>query len=255
MTIGPRSILAGLAISATLVVASAAVVTATEPAPGPAGKGVCATQARAARQNPTVETLRAFGDCEIARRITTLDDLASRVSSSKVLTSSDATALSAKISSTKTGLLALKSAIDAETSIPTLKADVVKIAVDFRVYLLVVPQVHLVTAADGVLAAQTPFNDVSGRLAERIAAAKAAGKDTTAAQAHLDAMNAAVAQAIALAKPIPGRVLPLKPADWNSGAAGPVLTKARTDLAQAHSLLRTALSEARACREALIALK
>jgi hypothetical protein len=252
-----RPILAGIAVSGLLVAGSATMVTAVGPAgaAGPAGKGVCATQATAARANATVETLRAFGDCEINRRFTTLDKLAAKVSSSKVLTSSHAAALTAKIGAARSGLTALKATIDSEAAIPALKADIVKIATDFRVYVLLAPQVHLTNAADGVAAAQTRFNDVSTRLTARIAAAKAAGKDTTVAQGHLDAMNAAVTRAVGLAQPIPGKVLPLTPADWNSGAAGPVLNQARTDLVAARNQLRTAVAEAQACRLALKALR
>ena len=68
-------------------------------------------------------------------------------------------------------------------------------------------------------------------------------------------MNAAVARAVTLAQPIPGRLLPLTPADWNSGAAGPVVTKARADLVSARTQLRTAVAEAKACRQALLALR
>ncbi len=252
-----RPILAGIAVSGLLVAGSATMVTAVGPtgAAGPAGKGVCATQAAASRANATVETLRAFGDCEITRRFATLDKLATQVSGSKVLTSSHASALSAKISAARSGLTDLTATIDSETSIPNLKAHIVKIATDFRVYVLLAPQVHLVNASDGVVAAQTRFNDMSTRLAARIAAAKAAGKDTTAAQGHLDAMKAAVTRAVGLAQPIAGKVLPLTPSDWNSGAAGPVLNQARTDLTAARNQLRTAVAEAKACREALKTLR
>jgi len=253
MRISPRTALAGLAVAGILAVSSATVATAASPlvAGGPAGKGVCATQSSAARSSASVDTLRAFGDCEIARRFTTLDKLASKVSGSKVLTSSDAAALSSDVASTKTGLTALKTQIDADTTVAALKADVRKVAADYRVYLLVVPQVNLVSAADGVAAAGTQFGKVSTNLTARIAAAKAAGKDTTAAQADLDAMNAAVAQAVSLAQPLPATLLALTPAQWNAGTAGPVVKSARATLLQARGLLKTARSDAQACRVAL----
>jgi predicted deacylase len=119
------------------------------------------------------------------------------------------------------------------------------------VYLLVAPQVHLVSGADGVIASQTSFAKVNTNLAARIAAAKAAGKDTTAAQADLDAMNAAVTKAVGLATPLPATLLPLTPAQYNAGTAGPILTSARTALAQARDLLKSAVQDAKACRAAL----
>jgi hypothetical protein len=72
-----------------------------------------------------------------------------------------------------------------------------------------------------------------------------------AAQSDLDAMNAAVAQAIGLATPLSATLLPLTPAGYNSGTAEPILNSARTALLQARDLLKSAVQDARACRVAL----
>jgi hypothetical protein len=244
------TLIAGVAIAGAVAFSSAAVVTAVAPLipGGPAGRGVCAAQFTALKAPVTVDALRAFGDCEIQRRFATL---ATRVSDSKALTNSDAAALTAEIGATKTGLTGLKATIDAETSIPDLKADVVKIATDYRVYLLVGPQVNLVSGADRVVASQTVFTKIDTNLAARIAAAKAANKDTTTAQIDLVAMNAAVTQAVGLATPLPATLLPLTPAQYNAGTAGPVLNSARTALVQARDQLKSAVQDAKACRAAL----
>ncbi|MGD0248027.1 MAG: hypothetical protein ABSB75_03140 [Candidatus Limnocylindrales bacterium] len=249
------SLAAGLVLGGSLLLVGATAVIAASPPPGPAGKGVCAAQALASRTNATADTLKAFGDCEISRRFTTLDALSARVTASKVLTSADAAALKSEIGSTKSGLTSLKAAIDAETDVAALKADIAKIATDYRVYLLVVPQVNLLNAADGVMAAQTRFAGINTKLADAIAAAKAAGKDTTAAQASLDAMNAAVTKAVGLAGPLPAALLPLTPAQYNAGTAGPIIASARTALGQARDQLKAAVAAAKACRDALKALK
>jgi hypothetical protein len=250
------TLIAGVAIAGALAFSSAAVVTNAAPLipGGPAGSGVCAAQFTALKAPVTVDALHAFGDCEIQRRFTTLATLATlatRVSGSKVLTSSDAAALTAEIGATKTGLTGLKATIDAETSIPALKADIVKIATDYRVYLLVGLQVNLVSGADRVVASQTVFTKIDTNLAARIAAAKAAGKGTTTAQTDLDAMNKAVTQAVGLATPLPATLLPLTPAQYNARTAGPVLNSARTALVQARDLLKSAVQDAKACRAAL----
>lgn len=253
MKASPRSILAGLVVAGLLAISSATVVTAASPAiaGGPAGKGVCATAAAAVKAGASVGTLRAFGDCEIARRFTTLDNAATKISGSKVMTSADKSALSGEVASTKSGLTALKAKIDAETSLPALKLEVRQIATSFRVYLLVVPQVNLVNGADAVQATKAVFDKVNTTLTARIAAAKAAGRDTTAAQADLDAMNAAVSQALSSTAPLPAALLPLTPAQYNAGMAGPVLTNARATLVQARGLLQAARKDAQACRDAL----
>jgi hypothetical protein len=247
------ALIAALAIGGTLAFSSVATVTAVGPLNpgGPAGVGACATQSAALKSSVSIDTLRAFGDCEIQRRFTTLDALTARVSGSKVLTGSDAAALSGEIGSTKSGLSALKATIDAENSVPNLKAENARIAKEYRVYLLVGPQVRLVSAADGVVASQKVFANINTKLTNRIAAAKAAGKDTTAAQTDLDAMNAAVTQAAGLATPLPAALLRLTPAQYNAGTAGPVLKSARAALVQARDLLKSAAKDAKACRAAL----
>src|ERR1035437_5183148 len=131
------ALVASLVVGGSLVVVSAGIVSAVTPATGPAGKGVCATEAAAMRAGATVATIRAFGDCEISRRFTTLTDLSAKITASKVMTSSDASALQSEIGSTRSGLTSLKTTIDAETDVTALKADVVKIATDSRVFLLV----------------------------------------------------------------------------------------------------------------------
>lgn len=255
MKIRLTTLVAGLALASSVLFASAGIVTATTPPAGPAGSGVCLPQAMAVKAGVTVDKLRDFGDCEINRRFTTLTTLSAKISGSKYLTGSDAAALQSEIDSTRSGLTALKTTIDSETSVTALRADIVKIATQFRVYLLVVPQVNLVNGADAVVYAQTRFATVNKNLSARIAAAKAAGKDTTAAQADLDAMNAAVTAAVGLASPLPAQLLPLTPAQYNAGSAGAVLKSARAALGTARDGLKTAVADARACRAALIALK
>ncbi len=245
------SLLAGLALGGALLLSSVGAAAAVTPPAGPLGKDVCAAPAAAMKAGATVETARAFGDCEIGRRMTTLTALSTNVSASKVLSSSDAAALQSEVASTRTGLTNLKATIDAETDRTALKADNAKIATDYRVYLLVAPQIHLVSAADGVLATQTKFSTVNTNLTKRIAAAKAAGKNTTTAQTALNAMNAAVVNAVGLAQPLPAKLLPLTPAQYNSGTAGPILTSARAALGQARDQLKAAMASAKACREAL----
>jgi hypothetical protein len=255
MKIRVTSLAAGLVLGGSLLLAATGAVSAVSPPPAPAGKGACATQATAARTGATVDTLKAFGDCEISRRITTLDALSARVTASKVLTSAHASALQSEIGSTKSGLTSLKATLDAETTVEALKADITKIVTDYRVYVLLVPQVNLVNGADGVMAAQAKFADINTKLTAAIAAAKAKGKDTTAAQASLDAMNAAVAKAVGLASPLPEALLPLTPAQYNAGTAGPIIGNARTALGQARDQLKAAMAAAKACRDALKALK
>jgi hypothetical protein len=238
-----------LALGGALLLSGTSLAAGTNS--GPAGTGVCATEATAARSAKTVAAWRAFGDCEIDRRFATLDDLEAKISGSLTLTASDASALKAEIAGTRSGLTSLRAALDLETGPALLRADIAKIATSWRVYLLVGPQVRLVSASDAVLAAGSKFVGLNDTLSARIKAASAAGKDTSTASADLAAMNDSLAAALALVKPWPAQLLTLTPLQYNAGPGQTALAAARAALVKARADLASALSSARACRDAL----
>ena len=249
MKSGIRKGLAAIAAAAILVLPAASMAVAAPAAPvsgGPVGANACSVQAAAARTGGTVAAMRAFGDCEVDRRLTTLGQLTSTINASKALTAGHKATLTAEVGATSSGLTGLKAAIDAGVSVAVLKARIVEIAAGFRVYDLVVPQVFLTNAADGATAIAAQFGQISPALAGRISTAKSVGKDTTAAQAALDAMNAAIANAAALVSPLPGRLLVLTPAQFTAGTAGPVLRSARAGIVSARDQLKSAVADARA---------
>jgi hypothetical protein len=236
-----NALLAGTAAIA-LAVSAAGFAASAGPAPvtgGPAGADLCSTQASAARSGATIAPLRGFGDCEIARRLTTLHQLASIVGASKGLTSPDAGRLSSEIAGEVGGLTGLRSTIDTQTRIAPLRAALVQIVTNYRVYVLVGPQVRLTIAADSELALKPHFDQLATTLAGRIAAA-AKGKDVSAAQASLDAMNAAVAGAVALATPVPAKLLALTAANYGSAGGATVIKNARIALVAARDHFRSA---------------
>jgi hypothetical protein len=194
--------------------------------------------------------LRAFGDCEIARRQAALAQLSTTVKGSGAATE-DAAALEARIGASSAELDTLKTAIDGEVSVVALKASIVQVVNRVRVYVLVVPQVRLTIAADDVLSLQPHLAELSSTLADRVTRAQAAGKNVSAAQGSLDAMNAALAKAQSLAAPWPARLVTLTPADYDSGAAAPVLRQARAALGNASAQLKAAVADGRAVIAAL----
>jgi hypothetical protein len=249
MKSGIRNGLAAVFVAAILVLpqaSSAAAASAAPVAGGPAGVGVCATQAATARSDGTIASLRAFGDCEVDRRITNLHQLLGAIGASTVLTAAHRSTLTSEINATSSGLTSLKASIDAGVSVAVTKARIVEIATSYRVYDLVAPQVSLTSAADGVAAIGPLFTGVSSGLAGRISSAKAAGKDTASAQTALDAMNAAIAAAAGSASPLPAQLLGLTPAQYNAGTAGPILRSARASIVAARDQLKSAVADARA---------
>jgi len=247
------TVAAALALAGSMMLVSTGTVGAATTIGGPpAGTGACAVLGPAAKgAGATAGAIRKFADCEIQRRMTTLTALSTAVNGLRTLNASHVAALASEIAGEKSGLATLKAKIDGEASLLGLEADLVRIVTEFRVYVLVVPQVNLTVAADVVVAAQSRLAAISTQLAARIAQAKAAGSDTMQAQADLDAMNAAVAAAVKLASPVPGQLVPLTAADYNSGTAGPAIVAARAALVGARDDLRNAAADARACLQAL----
>ncbi len=213
----------------------------------------CADAWFKAASDPSVTTYRTVGACEIDRRLGTIDRLTSAIKDAPALTGDHRTALQAILDGSATGLRSLRQKIESDTTLAELRPDVRSIFTDYRVYALTTRQVWLVRAADAVDAAGAALGTTAGNLTTLIARAKADGRDVTSANTHLGAMQAAVARALADVNGVAAKVLPLTPAQWNRGTAGPVLRAAHDSIAGARAELRTAMAEARQVIAALAA--
>ena len=205
----------------------------------------CAQAWRTAAAAPTVENYQAVGLCEIDRRMATIDRLENAIETSRALTDDHQAALVRILDNAAAGLRALRAEIEADTTLAELREDINSIFEDFRIYVLVVRQVWLVIAADTVDVVGARLDETAADLAVLIERAEAAGQDVTEAKAHLAAMEAAIDEALAGVEGVTEDVLPLTPADWNDGTAGPILRAARQAIVDARADLRTAMAEAR----------
>jgi hypothetical protein len=253
-----------LALGAVAVVAAAAVGTVSAASPAPSavtavdGHRFCVTEWLALRANQTVETLRAVGDCEINRRISTLNELDARVASAPQFTELHRNQLRkannvnpASFEAEKTGLAALKTKIDGETDLSTLREDLRNIAEDFRVYLLVVPKAHLVGGADAIDKATDKLTEVAGKLGGLIEKAKANGKDVTRATALLDDLRSKTSQADSVIAGVADSIMPISPQDYNAGPGKTALETARGKVVQGRDLVKAARADAKQIIELL----
>jgi hypothetical protein len=220
--------------------ALAAVVLAAAVGGVPAAASAGPDQARLA-------AVKARGDAAIASRLTTLAADAGLIRSAVHLGPGDRSALSGLVSGQQSGLLALRSTIDGDTTVAQAVADVESIVTSYRVYALVDPKVHLVIAADRGAAAAVGLTGVETSLRQAIAAEQAAGhdvpagRDVPAAQAGLARLTTEVTAISVTVSQIPGEVLPLTPAGYPGNratlvAAAGSLAAARQDLVQAAQL-------------------
>ena len=228
---GPLTGLVLAALVGVTPVLAATVPPVTAGAPNPAeelnARLYCKQEWLAAKAEPTVEHLQAVGFCEIDRRLETIERLQKGVDGARALTDAHEAALEAILRNSAAGLRALRAEIEADTTVPELRADIKSIFEDYRIYALVTRQVWLVRGDDVVDAAAIRLTEAAGRLAQAIETAASNGKDVTEARAHLGAMNAAIDAAQAEVAGDADAVLALTPAGWNAGTAKPVLEAAR----------------------------
>lgn len=119
-------------------------------------------------------------DQEITRRITALNSLSTRVSAMVKISDAQKTNLNAMIQDQITTLGTLKTKIDADTDLATVRTDVQSITKSYRIFMLVVPRGFITAAADRIITITDQMTTLNTKLQTRIGDAKSAGKDTSA---------------------------------------------------------------------------
>jgi len=197
----------------------------------------------------TVADLRASGIAMIAERLRTIESLTAQVRSSKSLTDDDRTHLLTLLSTDQSGLTALGRHIQADTDLKTLQADVKSIYTDYRIYALVVPKVELVIAADALTAGTARLDAAGQRIAELIAKANAAGRDTSIATVALAGVVSHDSGARARLAGVSADLLGLTTEGYPANSAA--LAADRNSIEAARSDLAAATRDARLALEAL----
>jgi hypothetical protein len=248
LVVGVAGLFTVMAVAAAPVMAATATSSPSTVASTAFG---CLAQHLAAKLNPSVSSLRAVGDCEIDRRLTTLGNLQTSVDNAAALTSADRSALTTILTNSKSGLGTLKGKIDADSTVASLRTDINSISADYRVYALVSRQVNLGRSDDQIAATATRLTSAASEIQTAITTGQNAGKNEAAAAARLAAMQAAISAAQAQVNGQAALVLALTPAQWNAGTATPVLNADRGAVATARGDLRAAGADARAAVRAL----
>ncbi|HEX9069870.1 MAG TPA: hypothetical protein VF807_13940 [Ktedonobacterales bacterium] len=135
---------AAAAATAALMLA-AAVTPVALAAPARADVTKCSAQS-----NP-LQCIQLFGDSEIAKRLTSLQEATTKVNAIVTkgqLTNAQAQPLLSQISTDESGLHALKTKLDAETTVEAARADVKSIYLTFRIYAVFLPKLRHVVWLD-----------------------------------------------------------------------------------------------------------
>lgn len=148
------------------------------------------------------------------------------------------------------GLTELRMNVAAETTLEAVRADARSMVEDYRVYLLVRPQVHLTVAADVESAALARLRTLHDKLAQAVTAAKSAGKDVGDAEAKLAHLTSELDGTESALAGLAGDLLAVQPGP-DAAAIKARTAAARADVRTARTHLRAAIADAKAIRTLL----
>ncbi len=208
-------------------------------------------KATAAQVN-VLSRLKTKADKEIDRRIAGLNRLINLIDRVKRLTDSQKSDLKTQVQTEITGLTTLKTKIDGDTDVATLRTDVQSIVKSYRIYALFIPKIYIIVHADRLTNIADDMGAISVLLQTRIDEAKAAGHDTTAMQNLMTDRTNKLADAKTQAQKAIDAVLPLTPDGFPANKA--TLQSARTMLQTARADLRMAHKDAQDIRRLLSAV-
>ena len=230
MNLHTRTITAAGTAALAATIGLAAVTTSTAGAVDRTGQGV--------------ETAKSEAAAAIAKRQTQLDTLDGRLAAAP---GCDAEGhVTGVISSDRGGLTALGGKIATDTDPTVLAADIRSIFQDFRVYAVVTPQANTAAACGHVTTAAATLTTDLGRAQAVITTAKAAGKDTAAAEAAATDMANQLAAADGPARQAAGAVASLEPDHGDHAVAAANATavhQAHDQIVAAGKALRAAGSD------------
>jgi hypothetical protein len=192
-------------------------------------------------------------DARIAIRIKTLNALAIAVRGATNLTGDHKSALTALISSDRSGLTALKAKIDADADLATVKTDGRGIVVDYRIYMLAMPQVRFTIGSDIQTAAVARLRDVHDKLAAIVTKLAADGKDVAQEQAQLDDMTTRLAAVTAAIAGKADGLLAVKPSP-DAAAMHAAVAPVRAAMHTGRDNLKAAIADAKKVRTELKAI-
>ncbi len=221
-------------------------------ATGTAAYNPTPTAKREVRQTQVSTLVKGNADLEIARRITALQALLTRITAIKKLTTDQKNTFSTEVQAEITSLTTLKSKIDSDTDLQTLRTDKQSIITSYRVFALFMPQITILSALDRLSVVSDQLTSLASSLQTRIQEAQTSGKDVTVLKTTLTDMNSQITNAKTAYTAATTEVLPLTPEGYPGNRA--TLLDARTKVKTGDSDLKTALKDGKIIMQSLKAL-
>jgi hypothetical protein len=212
-----------------------------------ADRQASSSAARQADMEKHMGDMQSRGNGEIAARITSLNNLLSRINAMQKVSASTKTSLAATIQTEISALTTLEAAIDADNSTTTLKTNVQSITQAYRIYALVIPQAEIAATSDRVLDIASALDTVAAKIQAQ------AGGNAAAASALAD-LALKTADATTQANAAVSATASLQPDQGDATVAASnkaALESARTDLQTAAQDLKAADQDAKTAAKAI----
>lgn len=193
--------------------------------------------------------IKTRADSQIEMRLSSLNTAMTKIGEVKRLTADEQTTFSNEIQQDITALTALKTKIDADTDVATLKTDATAIYSDYRVYAVFLPQIHEIISTDIIKITATNLTTIAGKLSERIQEMQSSGKSAADLQGFLTDMQAKIADAQAQGTAAFNEIVSLTPGSYPGSSS--ILKDARTKIKTATSDLKAAFVDAKLIRAGL----
>ena len=194
----------------------------------------------------------AFGNARIDERVAALNVLIGKVNLKKHLTDAQKTALVADANTNINGLKALRTKLDAETTIAAARADVKSIYTDYRIFAVALPLAYHEVWLDELQSAQTAFVTNEPTISTAIENAKNHGCTVTMEQTQFTDIQNKVTDAGTQLTAAAGLIPQIKPSgypgtDQTLKQMSQDLRQAHTDLTDAGHDLKNIRNEIHAC--------
>jgi hypothetical protein len=163
-----------------------------------------------------LSALQANTQAQLTSRVTQLQALQSEVGESTTLSGPDRSTLTTDLANELTGIQALQSKVAADTTCAVVRADRRAMVVNYRVFVVMTPQVHLSLSADTASYVISQFNGtIEPQLVAAINSAQSAGKNVTLAREEDSELVAQVNDALSSVTSV-NSVLSFTPASYPS---------------------------------------
>lgn len=186
------------------------------------------------------------GDRATQNRIDVLNALSTRVNNMKLLTANEKATLVAEINQTVSSMNTVQANLASATSSAAARAELQTVAPDYRVYMLVVPQVTLLSATERINSLIASLQTVQSKVQSRLSG-NASLSTNASISASLSDMSAKLSDATSLSTAAQAEIVGLKPDNGDASVRASntaALKDARAKIKSAHQDLVAARKDA-----------